>query len=439
MNNNIQICRFQNLLQMLWRIRIVVLVILLCSNSIFAAPTLDPNFGTGGKVSFHFFPTSSDFSYASALQADGKIVIVGTTYNNANTSSRFDFAVARLNADGSLDNTFGSGGRVNTELSFFRDDSAVAVVLQPDGKIVVGGPTYNFMGLARYNSDGSLDKTFGTGGKVVTDIPEGVTENITYLLSQADGKIIAVGSISGESPEPQTQIILVRYNSNGSIDASFGTGGKFKINLGKLTNLNGAALQPDGKILISGNYTYTRPNCTPTKHESCLSGQAFVARYNQQLQLDRKFGRRLGKEFTPFNGLFGIAMQTDGGILFSAPTSARRYSTNGRLDTIFEEPRFPNQDATQIFTPFNLTPRPNGTIVGCGRVERNGVPNIGVALFNADGRVAVTDSRDFFGNDNSCSDILLQPDGKIVIVGYSRIVGETNHSIFVMRYSDFTP
>ena len=127
------------------------------STSIPTDGDLDPTFGDGGVVMTDF-NTSTDLANAVALQADGKLVVAGTTYTN-NDFSDEDFAIARYNADGSLDTSFGNNGRVTTD---FPGLAAVisAVVVQPDGKIVVAGgayPLFTFAGdfkVARYNPDG---------------------------------------------------------------------------------------------------------------------------------------------------------------------------------------------------------------------------------------------------------------------------------------------
>ena len=139
-----------------------------------AGGDLDPTFGTGGQVMTDF-NHSTDIANAVALQPDGKLVVVGQTYTN-NDFSGEDFAVARYNTDGTLDTTFGTRGKVRTD---FPGLAAVAssVLIQPDGKILVAGgafPNFTFLGdfeLVRYNPNGSLDTSFGNGGIVTTSFP----------------------------------------------------------------------------------------------------------------------------------------------------------------------------------------------------------------------------------------------------------------------------
>ena len=157
---------------------------------------LDPTFGTGGMVMTDL-NRSTDLANAMAIQSDGKLVVVGQTYKN-NDYSDEDFAVARYNTDGTLDTTFGAGGRVRTD---FPGLAAVpsSVVIQPDGKIVVAGgafPLFTFLGdfkVVRYNPNGSLDRSFGSGGIVTTTFPEGSYAFDVAL--QPDGKIIAAGTV----------------------------------------------------------------------------------------------------------------------------------------------------------------------------------------------------------------------------------------------------
>src|SRR5439155_1317723 len=124
--------------------------------------TLDATFGTGGKVTTAV-GTSDDAAYALAIQADGKLVAAGATDDGSN----YDFALVRYNANGSPDTTFGTGGKVTTAIGT-RDDVASAVAVQADGKLVAAGDTgdggNNYFALARYNANGTLDATFGTGG-----------------------------------------------------------------------------------------------------------------------------------------------------------------------------------------------------------------------------------------------------------------------------------
>src|SRR4249919_106921 len=201
---------------------------------------LDPTFGVGGRVTTDF-NLSTDIANAVALQADGKLVVVGDTYTN-NDFSDEDFAIARYNPDGTLDAGFGTNGRVTTD---FPGLAAVAsaVLLQPDGKILVAGgayPLFVFLGnfeLARYNPDGSLDASFGDGGIVTTVFPHG--SYASALALQPDGKILAAGTdyvdFTSEA-NSDTDFAIARYAPNGSPDASFGNGGQVTTDFKRLND-----------------------------------------------------------------------------------------------------------------------------------------------------------------------------------------------------------
>ncbi len=179
-----------------------------------------------------------------AIQSDGKIV-VAEPYNNG---SDLDFAVARYNSDGSLDTSFDGDGKVTTDID--SGDAALAMVIQSDGKILLAGygGGYKYFALARYNSDGSLDNTFGTGGKVTTDI--GGSYDLVYDIAiQSDGKII----VTGDSYNGNYDFALARYTSNGSLDLSFDGDGKVTTPIGGGNDYAyDIAIQSDGKIVVAG-------------------------------------------------------------------------------------------------------------------------------------------------------------------------------------------
>jgi uncharacterized delta-60 repeat protein len=212
--------------------------------------SLDTSFGTNGKVTTDFSGTD-DASYGSILQAEGKMILVGYTVDG---SGYIDMAMARYNPDGSLDATFGTGGKVVTDF-FGLDDGAIAVAVQTDGKILAAGGTVNGgsydFAVVRYNTDGSLDANFGIGGKVVTDFA-GTDDSSSSIFVQADGRIIVGGSTGYGAPT--SDFALVRYNSDGSLDSGFGTGGKVTTDFSGLRDQgNGMAWQAPDKIIIVGD------------------------------------------------------------------------------------------------------------------------------------------------------------------------------------------
>src|SRR5262245_24661714 len=214
-----------------------------------SAGALDPTFGTGGKVTTDLQGSSQDDGQAVAVQADGKIVVAGSFQG-------IDFAVVRYNADGTLDATFGTGGKVITNFGpGFTTDAAQDLAIQSDGKIVVVGSSTNSVGtdfaVARYNADGTLDASFGTGGLVTTNFGGTSLDAAQGVAIQADGKIVVTGS--SNSASPQDDFAVVRYNADGSLDTGFGTGGKVTTDFaGSIDDAFAVALQADGKIVAAG-------------------------------------------------------------------------------------------------------------------------------------------------------------------------------------------
>ncbi|MBI3804328.1 MAG: hypothetical protein HY282_11270 [Nitrospirae bacterium] len=207
---------------------------------------LDPTFGTGGKV-ITAISQGNDFVTSIALQPDGKIILSGYSV----VGSTNNLVLARYNTDGSLDSAF-SGGIISTTFAPGASSAATAVRIQPDGRIVIGGYSVtsdNYdVALARYNTDGSLDSTFGTGGKVVTALDTG-NDGLFDMALQADGKIV----VAGFSNVTGADFAVARYKSDGTLDPSFGQGGKRIVSAGQSIDFAYAvALQADGKIIAAG-------------------------------------------------------------------------------------------------------------------------------------------------------------------------------------------
>ena len=205
--------------------------------------SLDPFFGSGGRVTTSF--TGEATATAVAVQADGKIVTAGSASNG----TRSNFVLARYDADGTLDPFFGAGGRVVTSLA--ADAEALALVLQPDGKFVAGGSVSDGVtsrfALARYDADGSLDPFFGTQGRIVTTFSgDGAA---SALVLQPDGKLIAVGRASDGGTGT---FALARYDADGTLDPFFGSGGRVTTNFSGDAEADAAALGTDGRLVAAG-------------------------------------------------------------------------------------------------------------------------------------------------------------------------------------------
>lgn len=280
---------------------------------------LDASFGNGGKVLTDFGVSAQ--ARSMAVQPDGKIVVAG----EANIDGGDNFEVVRYNSDGSLDESFGTAGKVNTDFGLaeqgFSYAQGYSLAIQPDGKLVVAGAAYIDTGfdaaLARYESNGALDTSFGTGGKVITDLRAG---NATFGLTSnwmssvavlPDGRIIAAG---------QANIVrgygfaLVRYESDGTLDTSFGTAGEvttdfFLLDQGfSLAQASSLAVLPDGRVVVGGR----------AYHDG---GFHFaLARYDGDGTLDASFGT--GGKVTPnfgraYEAVSSVAIQLDGKTVFA--------------------------------------------------------------------------------------------------------------------------
>lgn len=209
----------------------------------------DASFAAGDQANVRFDTGITNIATTSALQSDGKIIIAGYIIRN-DTPAPLDSAMVRLNADGSLDTTFGAGGKVLIDLGNGSGDNINSLVILPSGKILAGGSVATnaqYFTLAQFNSNGSLDSAFGSGGKVITNI-FGYGVGLSRILLQPDGKILAGGANADWK--------VVRFNPDASLDTSFGSGGvsAFQVrNPSIYSQCNNILLQPDGKIIATGN------------------------------------------------------------------------------------------------------------------------------------------------------------------------------------------
>jgi uncharacterized delta-60 repeat protein len=301
---------------------------------------LDLTFGSGG-IAITFGP--SDRANALIQQPDGKLVAAGASTDNGISY----VMLVRYHSDSRVDASFGSGGKVTTPVA---TRGAAALIQQPDGKLVVAGFSQPLTGasndvlLVRYLPDGRLDATFGVGGAVTTDF--GANEMGTALVLQPDGKLVVAGVSSISLNWSNT--ILARYHPDGRLDDAFGVGGKVSVNLGTDgiasvvdDGVSALLLQSDGKLVVTGGWL-TR--VTPST--------LFVARFQPDGRLDPTFGQ--GGLVTTYEGSGGraprsagaaVIQQPDGRLVvagfrevpssMSAGTLLARYLPDGRLDPTF--------------------------------------------------------------------------------------------------------
>ena len=382
---------------------------------------LDTSFGTDGKVTTDF--GASDRANAVAVQADGKIVVGG--------ESNFNFALARYNTDGSLDTSFSTDGKVTTD--FGSSERGYAVAVQSDGKIVVAGEGANAsdqdFGLARYNTDGSLDTSFDTDGKLITNI--GSSDDLAFAMAvQSDGKIVAAGRSSNGS---NYDFALARYNANnGSLDTSFSTDGKVTTAIGSGNDYGYAmAVQSDGKIVVAGI------------SNNGNNDDFALARYNTDGSLDTSFGSN-GKVTTAIGSgdddALAVAVQSDGKIVVAGSSDGHfalaRYNADGTLDTSFST----DGKVTTSFGTSNegaqaVAVQSDGKIVAAGRTSTH----IALVRYNADGSLDTSFSSDgkvttaIGGTGDRAYAVALQSNGKIVVAG------QGNNDFALARYHHAVP
>src|SRR4030095_5974471 len=214
------------------------------SNAVEAASpgALDPSFGVGGKVTTLQGPNGVN---DIAAQPDGKIVVVGSCTREAT----LDFCVHRYDSNGSIDRTFGIDGSVLTDFTN-QNDIAFGVAIQPDGKIVVAGTIFNAAGteisaFARYLPNGSVDASFDSDGKATFDTPA-ADEVVGDVAIQGDGRIVAVG-VAG------IDFLIIRLNVNVSPDVTFSGDGFATTSIGGRAQASAVVIQPDGRIVAAGS------------------------------------------------------------------------------------------------------------------------------------------------------------------------------------------
>lgn len=316
------------------------------------------------------------------LQPDGKILASGhfTQYNGQSRNR-----IVRINMDGTFDNSFTIGTGFNSFV--------VSIALQPDGKILAGGNFTSYNGqsrnrIVRLNADGTLDASFNLG--------TGFPTTVSVIALQPDGKILAGGHFVEYNGQARNKI--VRLNVDGTLDTSFTIGTGFDNWINVIT------VQPDGKILVGGNFT-------------SYNGQSqnYIARLNADGTLDTSFNIGTG-----FNSpVIGIALQSDGKILAGggfteyntiSKSNFVRLNTDGTIDNSFEA-GFNGFVAEVIL-------QPDGKILaGGGFTECNGIARRNFARLNADGTLDNTFNIGTGFENGGVTSIGLQSDGKILVAG----------------------
>jgi uncharacterized delta-60 repeat protein len=338
--------------------------------------TLDRTFGSSGTVLRYFGPYN--LAYGLAIQPDGRILIAGYQQNGTGADPGFTVTplVVRLNQDGSPDSGFGSGGVAIVGQAPV--ESAKSIALQQDGKILVAGnrivPAGAMRGpsqfaVSRLGPDGGLDPAFGSSGKITTSF--NLVDFLNTILLQSDGKLIAVGD-SGADDTGETDgrsIAIARYNSDGSLDPGFGAGGRVVTSMPGGAVGYGAALQPDGKLIVTG----------------ANGSRLVLARYNPDGSLDQTFGT--GGLVSPIEGEgYSVAVGSDGKILVGGSASGGgvddfailRFSADGSPDAGFGTGGAAMMDVGLSAEGRAIAIEPGGRIIMAGYVQKNDSSVVGV-------------------------------------------------------------
>jgi uncharacterized delta-60 repeat protein len=429
-----------------------------------AAGNLDTTFGGGkGWVNTNFYPFAStgqsqDFAAAIVQLPGSKFAIAGNSHDGASLKGR-NFAVARYNANGSLDTSFSGDGKVTVDFASGSEDQANAMALTSDGKLLaVGssnsytpGGTYADVAVARLNANGSLDTSFGGGtGKVKRDFgtvfgPDGSTGNDDRFADQVaravavlpNGRFLVAGSIgdSSQAGATRTDLMVAGFGQGGGLDTSFGAGGRgfVQTNAGPDNeSFYSLTVLRDGRILAGG--TAERAASDPFSHDFVL------ARYTAGGSLDSSFGAG-GTAKTDFND-FGQAgdtmrsalVQPNGKILAvgssqpndteqPARTAMARYNANGTLDTSFSGDGKLVSGIISNGGALAAASAPDGKTVVAGTTGSVAV----VGRFGADAAATASVSGTFYKDTNGNG---VRNSGEPVLAGWQAFVDQNNDGFY---------
>ena len=446
---------------------LTALAVLCCATLFSQAGSLDSTFGNGGKFiySANNYPYYFNTVNAMSIQKDGKIILAGfgVNYNGNGTQ---DFAVLRLNTNGSVDNTFGNNGLVLIDFSYdgfsYSSDIASRLTIQQDGKIVVAGEadgynyidsssTYNYsdIAVARLNTDGSLDNTFNGKGKVKIDLSRysngGNSNSYNYdhcyaVTTKSNGEILLGGTTYTSDPiiGNNYDAVVIEVKVDGSLDSSFSDGGVLYIKKpGGDDNITGLAIQNGGKIICAGN-TYN----------AASFNDLLALRLKTNGVIDKTFGSNGTASIDLNNNSYdygtSLVLQANGKILLGCYTNSSagsgpavvKLNSNGALDNTFNGTGKTFYYSNDIVGQRQISVQKDGKIIQSGTqysynsADANylGGDNFIIIRYKANGAIdssfgtlgrSVVDFGNYTGNiyqddNSSCA---IQTDGKIVAAG----------------------
>jgi uncharacterized delta-60 repeat protein/uncharacterized repeat protein (TIGR01451 family) len=425
------------------------LFLFITSNLLAQTGVLDVTFGNKGKVITHASVGNGEDDITSiAIQPDGKLVAVGGAWNGSTVA----MTIVRYNGNGSLDSSFGTSGKTYTVVNTYSDQFS-SVVVQPDGKILAAGTTFipgsipenSDVVVARYNSNGTLDSSFGNKGIVITDFYGGL-DNGNVLLLKSDGRILVGGevvkNVKPYQGVPADGFGLVEYKANGTLDSTFGLNGKLYTAVSLSLESTGA-LQADSRIVVGGSSLDSKGNTNFT-----------LIRYNENGSIDSSFAAS-GIVTTDFaNGdddVNSLAIHKDNKILVTGTVfngskksiGIARYNTNGSLDVSFGS-------GGKVITTLSanednghsIQVQPDGKIIvagGANLTYPNSTGDFALLRYATDGRLDSSFGKhgvittDFLGSRDEAFASAIQPDGKIVLAGTASL-GYRSNDFALARY-----
>jgi uncharacterized delta-60 repeat protein len=382
------------------------------------AAHLDPGFGTGGKVTTEF-DGFTDFALSVLVEPDGGIIAAGLASASPFCCSRF--ALVRYLADGTLDASYGTGGKVTTPI--LDESTIVDIVRQADGMVVAAGWTgaglIQDLAVARYDISGNLDPGFGTDG--ITLLDTGIVEVALAVGLQSDGKIVVAGQARSGLSSNDGDYLLARFDTDGVLDPTFGSGGTVVSDFGTPSFAQEMVVQPDDSLIVAGTV---------------------LARYDADGTLDAAFGTGGS---VPLDESDGLVRQPDGKLVVSSALPAgfgyalRRFNADGSLDTGFGS----GGTASLAFgmdrvLPLTLALQADGSLVVAGEASVGAKSHYASVRFTPAGAVdptyaacgvLLTSFDDVAGRGSGASAAVVQPDGKIVVAG------DANEDFGLARYT----
>jgi uncharacterized delta-60 repeat protein len=414
-----------------------------------AAGDLDTSFGDAGREFLDF--DASESLAAIAVQPDGKVIAVGSTTNAVNVGDERAWAIARLLPDGALDTSFGGSGSGKRIVGFGPSAEANAVVVQPDGKILIagtGGAASLVFTFLRLNPDGTTDNSFGTNGVTGIDIGPG-DDFVSGLALAPDGSIVAVGSTDDPRPNDPEDIAAARLTANGQPDTSFSGDGEATFNVGTDSEfMLEAVVLPDGKIAMAGS-----------------TGRDFaVLQLTATGDLDPTFGVQgaAAPRFDPaatFEFARSIVRQPDGALVVGGATivlqpptfqfvssdyAVARLLPDGQPDTTFDTDGKQTIDfGSTLEFGTSVALQADGSILASGSSAETGNA-IDVARltpagsldpsFGTGGKASI-----FFGTDPGLGTLALQTNDRAIIAGSREVQGESDDDDFLFGRIDVSP